>query len=110
MNKKQIDNIFNPKKKSKALVEYEAKKKAEHIHMQKLTADAESKGLAYCPKCGSTSLTTTNKKISIGKGIVGAVVGTAINPIGSAVGAAAGAVSSKKMYCVCMKCGYRWKL
>lgn len=56
-----------------------------------------------CPKCGSSSITTTSKKLSVKR----AVVGTALlNPLAGAVGA----VTSKKLYCVCMKCGHKWKL
>ncbi|MFQ9922053.1 MAG: hypothetical protein ACLRVU_00995 [Beduini sp.] len=58
--------------------------------------------VACCPKCGSTTLTTTNKKLSIKRG----VVGLAINPLAGAIGA----VTSKQVYCVCMNCGHRWKL
>ncbi|WP_346697868.1 hypothetical protein [Thomasclavelia spiroformis] len=56
-----------------------------------------------CPKCGSTSVITTNKKLSVKRAVAGTVL---INPVAGAVGA----VTSKKMYNVCQKCGYRWKL
>lgn len=52
-------------------------------------------GLVHCPKCGSTSIITTNKKFSATRYI-------AFGP--------AGAFSSKKMYNVCQKCGHRWKI
>lgn len=56
-----------------------------------------------CPKCGCTSIITTNKKLSLKR----AALGTALlNPLAGAVGA----VTSKKMYNVCQKCGYRWEL
>lgn len=58
-------------------------------------------GIVCCPKCGSTSITTTNKKLSVKRGLVG----LAINPLAGAVGA----VTSKKIYNVCMNCGHRWK-
>lgn len=57
--------------------------------------EAKKAGLAYCPKCGSTSITTTNKKFSA----------TRMLTLGIA-----GAVSSKKMYNVCQRCGHRWKI
>ena len=66
-------------------------------------------GIVSCPKCGSTSITTTNKKISMGKGVAGAAVGSLVNPVGTVVGAAVGATHSKKIYNVCMNCGHRWK-
>lgn len=56
-----------------------------------------------CPKCGSTSIITTNKKLSIKRAVVGTML---LNPIGGAVGA----VTSKKMYNICQKCGHKWKL
>lgn len=66
-------------------------------------------GIVSCPKCGSQSITTTNKKISVGKGIVGASVGAMVNPVGTVVGGAVGATHSKKIYNVCMNCGHKWK-
>lgn len=62
----------------------------------------QTENVVKCPKCGSTSIITTNKKLSVKR----AVVGAAINPIGAAVGA----VTSKKMFNVCQNCGYKWKL
>lgn len=56
-----------------------------------------------CPKCGSTSIITTNKKLSVKRAVVGTML---LNPIGGAVGA----VTSKKMFNVCQKCGHKWKL
>ena len=69
----------------------------------------KKRGIACCPKCGSTSITTTNKKLSATRGIVGGAVGSLINPLGTAVGAVAGGLSSKKIYNVCMNCGHKWK-
>lgn len=66
-------------------------------------------GIVSCPKCGSTSISTTNKKISATKGVAGAAVGSLINPVGTVVGAAVGATHSKKIYNVCMNCGHKWK-
>lgn len=58
---------------------------------------------ARCPKCGSTSIQYTNKKLSVGRALVGdAVAGPA--------GAVLGGLSSKKGYAVCLKCGKQWKI
>ncbi|WP_279006039.1 hypothetical protein [Thomasclavelia cocleata] len=66
------------------------------------TANNENKEVV-CSKCGSSSITTTSKKLSVKR----AVIGTALlNPLAGAVGA----VTSKKLYCVCMNCGHKWKL
>lgn len=62
----------------------------------------KKKGIVSCPKCGSTSITTTNKKVSVTRGAVGGAV------LGS-IGAGVGAVTSKKIYNVCMNCGHKWK-
>ena len=59
--------------------------------------------VVHCPKCGSTSIITTNKKLSVKRAVVGTML---LNPIGGAVGA----VTSKKMFNVCQKCGHKWKL
>lgn len=70
-------------------------------------------GIVSCPKCGSISITTSNKKLSVKRGVAGAIIGTAVPGVGNAIGAAAGAVagglSSKKIYNVCMNCGHKWK-
>ena len=63
---------------------------------------SKKNGVACCPKCGSTSISTTNKKLSITRGLVG---GALLGPIGAGVGA----VTSKKVINVCMNCGYKWK-
>lgn len=58
---------------------------------------------ARCPKCGSTSIQYANKKLSVGRGLVGyGVAGPA--------GAVLGGLSSKKGYVVCLKCGKQWKI
>lgn len=66
-------------------------------------AKANHSSVVHCPKCGSTSIVTTNKKLSVKRAVVGTML---LNPIGGAVGA----VTSKKMYNVCQNCGHRWKL
>lgn len=66
-------------------------------------AKANHNSVVRCPKCGSTSIVTTNKKLSVKRAVVGTML---LNPIGGAVGA----VTSKKMYNVCQNCGHRWKL
>lgn len=65
--------------------------------------DNKAAGIACCPKCGSTSIQATNKKLSVGR----AIVGTAILP---GVGTVLGGLSSKKTVCTCLNCGHKWKL
>lgn len=62
----------------------------------------EPKNVARCPRCKSTSISYTQKPLSIGRAIVG-------DFLLGAPGAILGGLSSKKGYCVCMKCGKRWK-
>lgn len=92
--------------------EQKAQMKYEKAMSKPKTAYKENKkrGIVSCPKCGSTSITTTNKKLSTKRGVAGAVIGGALTGgIGAGVGAVAGGLSSKKMYNVCMNCGHRWK-
>ena len=92
--------------------EQKVQRKYEKAMSKPKTAYKENKkrGIVSCPKCGSTSITTTNKKLSTKRGVAGAVIGGALTGgIGAGVGAVAGGLSSKKMYNVCMNCGHRWK-
>lgn len=66
--------------------------------------------VARCPKCKSTSISYDTKKLSVGRGVVGGLIGSTVNPIGTAVGVTVGGLSSKKGYCVCLNCGKRWKI
>lgn len=59
--------------------------------------------IAMCPKCHSTSITYTDKKLSLGRAIVG-------NALAGGVGAVLGGQSSKKGKCKCLKCGHTWKI
>lgn len=63
----------------------------------------EKNNIVKCPKCGSTSIAITNKKLSVSRGIVGGA-------LFGAVGAGVGAVTSKKIYNVCQVCGHKWKI
>lgn len=66
-------------------------------------------GIVSCPKCGSQSITTTNKKLSASRGAVGALAGSVLSVPGAIVGGAVGGLTSKKIYNVCMNCGHKWK-
>ena len=56
-----------------------------------------------CPKCGSTSISYGNKKLSLGRSAVG-------YGVAGPTGAVLGGLSSKKGYAVCLKCGKTWKI
>lgn len=124
-NKKQIKiSNMTPKEKetyyeNKKQKEEQAKRNTETYQTLKQSKPQSPKkqykankkaGIVSCPKCGSTSITTSNKKISAGKGVAGGVVGNIVMPgVGTVVGAAVGATHSKKIYNVCMNCGHKWK-
>lgn len=65
-------------------------------------AAAEAAGEAYCPKCGSTSLTANKKGYGIGKGVIGAAVA-------GPIGLAAGNLGRQKVLVTCLNCGYQFK-
>lgn len=63
----------------------------------------KSNGIACCPKCGSTSISYSTKKLSIGRALLGgATLG--------ATGAIIGGLSSKQGIVKCLNCGYSWKI
>lgn len=61
-------------------------------------------GIACCPKCGSTSLSSNKQGFGIGKALIGAAAIT--NPIGLV----AGNINSKKVHVTCLNCGHKWKM
>ncbi len=65
-------------------------------------AAAEAAGEAYCPKCGSTSLTANKKGYGIGKGVIGAAVA-------GPIGLAAGNLGRQKVLVTCLNCGYQFE-
>ncbi|MGL4108314.1 hypothetical protein [Clostridium sp. LP20] len=65
--------------------------------------DLKKQGIPYCPKCHSTSLTTKDKKLSVGRALVGGAL------IGG-TGAVLGGLTSKKVELLCMNCGYKFKI
>lgn len=88
------------KRKEERKLEKKERRDAFYDWCEKTRADART---PKCPKCKSTSITYTNKKLSIGRAVVGgAIIG--------APGAVLGGLSSKKGYAVCLNCGKRWKL
>lgn len=64
-------------------------------------AELDKQGIAYCPKCLSTSITGDKKGFGIGKAVVGAYL------VGG-LGLMAGNINAKKVRLTCMKCGYQW--
>lgn len=60
--------------------------------------EKEYKHMAKCPRCGSTSLSSSKKGFGIGKAVVGTAL---IGPLGLM----AGNLGAKKVRVTCMKCG-----
>lgn len=73
-------------------------KKAEHDERK---AELDKQGVAYCPKCLSTSITGDKKGFGIGKAVVGA-------SLAGGLGLMAGNIHAKKVRLTCMKCGHQW--
>ncbi len=70
-------------------------------HMKEL----DRQGVAYCPKCYSTSLSADKKGFGVGKAVVGAVVAA---PLFAPIGLIAGNINAKKVRITCLKCGHNW--
>lgn len=64
--------------------------------------------MTRCPRCGSPSL-SGNKKVMVGKGLVGGLAGTFIAGPTGLIGLTAGNMGAKKVTVTCMKCGKRFK-
>lgn len=86
------------KEAKKQSIEKAEQKKEEKERLIKL----QKEGIPYCPKCHSTSLTTTNKKLSVGRAAVGGAL------LGG-TGAILGGLTSKKVELLCMNCGHKFK-
>ena len=86
------------KEAKKQSIEKAEQKKEEKERLLKL----QKEGIPYCPKCHSTSLTTTNKKLSVGRAAVGGAL------LGG-TGAILGGLTSKKVELLCMNCGHKFK-
>ncbi|MDD4390586.1 MAG: zinc ribbon domain-containing protein [Eubacteriales bacterium] len=68
-------------------------------------AQMDREGIAYCPKCYSTSLSAHKKGFGIGKAVVGGIAGVATGGTLGLVGLTAGNMGAKKVRVTCMNCG-----
>ena len=59
-------------------------------------------GVACCPKCGSTSLSTNKKGFGFGKAAVGSFVAGPVGLVGGTLGA-------NKLVVTCLNCGHKFK-
>ena len=100
INQKEKVGFFNQvnKEAKKQVLTKTEQQKEEKERLLKL----QKEGIPYCPKCKSTSLTTTNKKLSVGRAVVGGAL------LGG-TGAVLGGLTSKKVELLCMNCGNKFK-
>ena len=109
---KQENQFKENKKREKERLENvrheDREKRKEHNRELKKYTDAverieRNNKVVRCPKCKSTSIQYTNKKLSLGRAIVGDLVA---GPAGTVLGG----LSSKKGYAVCLNCGKKWRI
>lgn len=74
-------------------------KQAEKARVEQLKKDK----IPFCPKCHSTSVTYRDKKLSVGRAVVGGA-------IAGGAGAVLGGLTSKKGKMKCLNCGHEWKI
>ena len=88
--------------KQKAVYEQQRNEKREGKQAEKeRIAQMDRDGVAYCPKCKSTSLSAHKKGFGIGKAVVGAIAT-------GGIGLVAGNIGAKKVRVTCMKCGHQF--
>lgn len=96
--KKEVDNYFRANAE-----QIKGKEEYRNLEEKEKVLQYDKEGIPYCPKCHSISITYTDKKLSLGRAIVG-------NALAGGVGAVLGGQSSKKGKCKCLKCGHTWKI
>lgn len=97
---------YQKQKMEDKLNEKAEKRQYEKERLQQLKRDK----IPYCPKCKSTHLTHVNKKLSLGRTVVGGIIGGAVTGGLGAAGATLGGLSSKDGKIKCLNCGHTWKL
>lgn len=108
-----ISNVPHPKENMKPKWEQnleikeqiwsKASEPSQHTIIKDRIKENKEKGIACCPKCGSTSLSANKKGFGIGKAVIGA---WAAGP----VGLVAGNIGAKKVVVTCLNCGHQWKI
>lgn len=104
-NQDKINKIRAEKRAEKEKLSTRGREIQERMEQKKETRKRakEERKAAHCPKCKSTSISYTGKKLSVGRGVVG-------YGLAGPTGAILGGLSSKEGYAVCLKCGKRWKI
>lgn len=99
----KIKNYTPPNKKISGIELGQVKRTGYTRKEEIKISEYKKQGIPYCPKCLSTSVQYTNKKLSIGRAMVG-------NKVFGEAGAIMGGLTSKKGYLICLNCGNRWKI
>lgn len=73
----------------------------ERDEQKKLLKEYKKKGIPYCPKCYSTSLSANKKGFGVGKAVIGA-------SIAGPIGLVAGNIHAKKVRLTCLNCGHQF--
>ena len=76
-------------------------KQKEQLSFDRKKTELEASGVAYCPKCLSTSLSADKKGFGVGKAVVGAATA-------GLIGLTAGNINAKKVRVTCLKCGHQF--
>lgn len=76
---------------------------SKHQVIKERIKNNRSAGIACCPKCGSTSLSSNKKGFGIGKAVIG-------DKLAGPIGLVAGNIGAKKVIVTCLNCGHRWKI
>lgn len=71
--------------------------------LEKRMKELDSQGIAYCPKCASTSITAGKRGFSVGKAVAASFF------LSTESSLIAGAAGANKPECICMKCGHTWR-
>ncbi len=107
-NEEQPESVkeLKEKKPKKTIAELEAEMpeswKAKQVEKARVEQMKKDK-IPFCPKCHSTSITYQDKKLSVGRAIVGGA-------IAGGAGAILGGTTSKKGNLKCLNCGHTWKI
>ena len=97
-----IQNVPNPKEDQPGFfAQMLAQEDAKRAVKRELKARLDAEGVAYCPKCLSTSLSAHKKGFGVGKAAVGGLVA-------GPLGLVAGNIGAKKIRVTCLKCGHQF--
>lgn len=101
-----LQSIETPKKSffekvNEQAKEINAQKLQEKQRQEERIKQMDRDGIAYCPKCYSTSLSAHKKGFGIGKAVVGA-------SLTGGIGLVAGNIGAKKVRVTCLKCGHQF--